>query len=82
MLMLQAQNQQIKDYAEILQTSKADDMTYDKETNTLQLQSLGMPIGNPVVIDECNIEDGVPVVDFTTITPDDSNKETDNVVEF
>ena len=46
---------------------------------------MGSPIGNPVVLDnnnDCECEDGVPVVDFTTIDPDDGDSEVDNVVEF
>lgn len=85
----QAQNEQMKVYVEQIKQltqyntlTKADNMTYNEETNTLQLQSMGMPIGNPVILEECDIEDGVPVVDFTTVNPDDGDKEVDNVIEF
>ena len=73
---------QIQQLAQYNALTKADNMTYDEETNTLQLQAMGMPIGNPVVFEECDLEDGVPVVDFTTIEPDDGDKEVNNVVEF
>lgn len=85
----QAQNEQMKVYIDQIQQlaqynalTKADNMTYDEDTNTLQLQSMGMPIGNPIKLEECNNEDGIPVVDFTTVEPDDGDKEVDNVVEF
>lgn len=73
---------QVQQLAQYNTLTKADNMTYDEETNTLQLQSMGMPIGNPVTLEDCNLEDGVPVVDFTTVEPDDGDKEVDNVVEF
>ena len=85
----QAMTEQMKVYIDQVQQlaqynaiSKADNMTYNEETNTLQLQSMGMPIGSPVKLEECNLEDGIPVVDFTTIDPDDGDKEVNNVVEF
>lgn len=91
LLQSQAQNEQMKVYAEQIQQlaqynaiTKADNIRYNEETKTAQLESMGAPIGREIVIgqDDCNCEEGVPVVDFTTIDPDDGNKEVDNVVEF
>mgnify|MGYP003304272039 FL=1 len=81
MLYIQAQNEQLKDYSEAIQTTKADNLTYNDKTNELQLQANGQPIGNPVILEECVSEDGVPSVDFTTIEKNDDGK-VDNVVEF
>ena len=85
----QATTEQMKVYVEQIHQltqyntlNKADNMTYDESTNTLQLQSMGNPIGNPVILEECDMEDGIPVVDFTTIEPDDGNSEVNNVVDF
>ena len=90
----QAQNEQMKAYAEQIQQlaqynaiTKADNIRYNEETKTAQLESMGAPIGREIVIgqDDCNCEEGVPVVDFTVIDPDDEtdeSKEVDNVVEF
>lgn len=81
MLYIQAQNEQLKDYSEIIQTTKADNMTYNEKTNELQLQSNGQPIGTPIVLEECDSEYGVPAIDFTTVEPE-GDSEVDNVVEF
>lgn len=88
----QAQNEEMKQYIDQIQQlaqynaiTKADNMKATEDENgnqVLQLQSMGMPIGNPVVLEECDLEDGIPVVDFTTIEPDDGDKEVNNVVEF
>lgn len=90
LLNVQAQNEQSKVYleqlqdaAEILMTTKGDSLYYDSETNELQLQANGEPISS-VTLEECNLEDGVPVVDFDNggEKPDDDDNEYDNVVEF
>jgi len=91
----QAQNEEMKQYADQLQQiaqynaiMKADNMkTFEDENGNkiLQLESMGSPIGQPVTLEDCNCEEGVPVVDFTVIDPDDGtneSKEVDNVVEF
>lgn len=97
----QAYMEQMKVYAEQLQTmgqaltlSKADNVTYNKETNKLQLQSMGRPIGNEVELSECTCdgtgggsgsgydEDGLPTVDFDPIieTTDDDDGAFDAVL--
>lgn len=84
-----AQIKALNDMSEIINATKADNLTYDGEK--LQLTSNGNKIGNSVDISSSdgNIKDGVPVVDFSNVTdfvtPDDTapeNKENDNVVEF
>lgn len=90
LLQSQAQNEQMKVYAEQIQQfvqynaiTKADNIRYNEETKTAQLESMGAPIGREIVIgqDDCNCEEGVPVVDFTTVEPE-GDTEVDNVVEF
>lgn len=84
-----AQIKALNDMSEIINATKADNLTYDGEK--LQLTSNGNKIGNSVNISSSdgNIKDGVPVVDFSNVTdfvtPDDTapeNKDNDNVVEF
>lgn len=92
LLASQSQAEQMKVYADQIQAlgqmfmvTKADNISYDNDTNTLQLQSMGSPIGQPVVIDDCECEEGIPVVDFNDMdpeTPDEPNQEIDNVVDF
>ena len=89
LLNVQAQNEQSKVYLEqinevanILMTTKGDSLHYDSETNELQLQSNGNAISS-VTLEECTMEDGVPVVDFSVIEPEEpENNEYNNVVEF
>ena len=90
LLAAQANTEQIKQYAtqiealgKMFMVTKADNVKYDDETNTLQLQSMGKPIGNPVIVgDDCECEYGVPVVEFSESQSEDSKVEIDNVVEF
>ena len=88
----QAYMKQVEEYAEQIKQltqyntiSKADNMKYDESANTLQLESMGMPIGDPVELPvgsgECPCEDGIPVVEFTAVEPE-GDTEVDNVVEF
>lgn len=83
-----AQIKALNDMANMFDDTKADNLIY--EDNKLQLTANGRKIGDSVNIQSCddNLEDGVPVVDFSNstdiVTPDDSmeNKDNDNVVEF
>ena len=83
-----AQIKALSDMNETMYDTKADNIVY--EDNKLQLTANGKKIGDSVNIQSCddNLEDGVPVVDFSNstdfVTPDDSaeNKNNDNVVEF
>lgn len=92
LIVLNSQMQALDDYMNVLDNEKADDIKYNEETNELQLLANGNEIGNKVTIksNECDcedLEDGVPVVDFGSIsggnTPsEDDEIEEDNVIEF
>ena len=91
MLESQSQNEQMKAYAEQIQAlgqmfmvTKADNIKLDEATGKLQLQSMGAPIGDSVIVgDEDCCEDGIPVVDFSVVEPESpDDEEVDNVVEF
>ena len=73
--------EQQKLYAEMIYATKADGLSYDKETNELSLTNNGTKLDS-VVLEECDLEDGVPVVDFSVIEPEDPSGEVNNVVEF
>ena len=65
--------------------NKADDISYNEDTNELQLLAGGNAIGNKITIKagDANLEDGVPVVDLNSSVSEDTNPEDDdNVVEF
>lgn len=64
--------------------NKADDISYNEDTNELQLLAGGNSIGNKVVVKaNVDLEDGVPVVDLSNSVGEDTNPEDDNnVVEF
>lgn len=76
----QSQLEQNKLYAQMIMATKADSIKYDKATNELSLIGNNRKLDS-VTLEDCECEDGIPVVDFTTIEPEDSD-EVDNVVEF
>lgn len=83
MMMQQALMEQQKEYAELIAYRKADNIAKDKETNEIYLTANGVEIGDRIKdSDTCTSEDGVPVVDFATIYPEDVDNSVDNVVEF
>lgn len=88
LIKLDSQIRAIDEMNQIVADSKADNIKYDESENTLQLLSGEKEIGNKVTLktSEVSLEDGIPVVDFGSISNDDnpSNEETedDNVVEF
>jgi hypothetical protein len=79
----QAQTEQLKLYADYLMTTKADSIKYNKETNELTLMGDSKKLDS-VVLEEsnCDCEEGVPVVDFSVIEPDEIPPELNNVIEF
>ena len=79
----QAQAEQLKLYADYLIMSKADSIKYDKETNELSLMGDGNKLDS-VTLEEndCECEEGVPVVDFNEDIEPVQPDEFDNVVEF
>lgn len=74
---------QIKTILEVNE-SKADNMVYDVEENSLQLTSGNEKIGDKVVLKSSaeSLEDGIPVVDFSLGAPVGPEEDSDNVVEF
>lgn len=67
--------EQIEELGKTFTLSKADNVKYDKKDNSLQLESMGNPIGDKVILSECNDtgsdgssnEDGLPTVDFNPV---------------
>lgn len=65
--------------------TKADDISYNEETNELQLLAGGNAVGTKVVVKaNTNLKDGVPVVDLNDYAGEDTNPDDDDdgVVEF
>lgn len=83
---IDAQLKAINETSIIMLDSKADNITYDQDSNALQLKSGDKLIGDKVIISNVNLdEDGLPVVDFTGVTKPGDDKEEDNsndVIEF
>lgn len=82
MLTTQAQAEQLKLYADYLDMTKVDEIKYDEDTNTISGLSNGRTVTTATLEEDCNCEDGIPVVDFSVIEPEDTDPEMDNVVEF
>lgn len=95
MLNNQANVEQIKFYAEQLTElgktftiTKADNMTYNKKENSLQLESMGYPIGDKVQLPECNGSpsadniNGIPTVDIDDIPTIDTDDDEFDTVFF
>lgn len=81
-----AQIKALADFGNALDAIKADNISYDKVSNELQLISNGTPIGDKVSIVSggTDLKDGVPVVDFertNTGEGDDPPSDTD-IIEF
>ncbi len=84
-LKMDAQMKYLNEMNQIIADNKADNIKYNENTNELQLLSGNKEIGNKVTLKNCDasLEDGVPVVDFNSVSDgDDSDEEDDNVVEF
>lgn len=85
-LKLDAQMKYLNEMNQIVADNKADNIKYNEATNELQLLSGDKEIGNKVTLKtgEEALEDGVPVVDFSSVVDEDtpSEDEDDNVVEF
>lgn len=82
---LDAQMRGLNDYAEMLESSKADNLIYDRNDETLQLSSNGVRVGDKVSIKDM-IDDGIPVIDLNADSGGGSNpddyEDYDDVVEF
>lgn len=78
----QAQAEQLNLLGNYLMMNKADNLTYDNQTNKLQLESMGKPIGDAVELTGCECdendssgggsESGFPTIDFDNPTNDGS----------
>ena len=84
---LDAQMKALDERNKVIADTKADNIKYNTDTNELQLTSNGNAIGDKVTINvnDAYLEDGIPVVDFGSISSGDSSTdeiEEDNVVEF
>lgn len=86
-IMTQAMVEAANEMNQYLYASKADDISYNEDTNEMQLLAAGNAIGSKVVIKTgaAELEDGVPVIDLNGIVGGDTTPEDDdddNVVEF
>ena len=89
-----AQIKALKDLANVIDSTKVDNLVYDDANDTLQLTAKGVGVGDKVSVKDM-LDDGVPVVDFDSEdgsnSDNDSDKEhgngcdcgcEDNVIEF
>ena len=86
LIKLDSQIRAIDEMNQVVADSKADNIKYNENDNSLQLLSGNKEIGNKVTLKsgDAALEDGVPVVDFNNVSDEDipSEEEEDNVVEF
>lgn len=88
LIKLDAQMRGLNEYMDVLDSSKADNIKYNENENSIQLLSGDKEIGNKVTLKtggDTSLEDGVPVVDFNSASSGDSSADEDeetNVVEF
>lgn len=86
LLVMNAQIKAIDEMNQIVADSKADNIKYNESENSIQLLSGDKEIGNKVTLKngDAALEDGVPVVDFNSVSSGDAptEDEDDNVVEF
>lgn len=92
LIKLDAQTKMLGEYAEFLNQTRVDNLLYNDDNETLQLQANGSPVGSPVSVRDM-LDDGIPVVDMDSISGDSTGGSTagdcgcdcgceDNVVEF
>lgn len=84
---MDAQIKSLKEIGNTLNDTKADDISYNKESNELQLLASGREIGKKVVLNtSCeSVKDGIPAVDFNKADVYDSDNvmgAKNNVIEF
>lgn len=88
LIVMNAQIRALDEMNQLIVDTKADNIKYNTDTNELQLTSNGKEIGDKVTINtnDTSLEDGIPVVDFGSIsggdTPSEDEDEDNNVVEF
>lgn len=82
---LDAQIKALNETSSIISNAKADDLSYNENTNELQLMSGDTPIGSKVVLSAAYDEEGMPSVDFDKVAGGDNSEDEDNsndVIEF
>lgn len=83
MLKQQSILEQQKEYAEMIAYEKADGIAKDKETNEIYLTSNGVKIGQGIVDEVCDGENGVPAIEFASSEENQDNENVvNNVAEF
>lgn len=77
LIKLDAQMRAIDEMNKVIADTKADNIKYNTDTNELQLTSNGNAIGDKVIINtgDASLEDGIPVVDFSSASGDDTPSE-------
>lgn len=84
-LTLQSRAEHLEAVADKINATKIDNLEYDKDTNTLTGYADGVEVDKVELEDasDCGCEEGVPVVDFTVVEPEEPVENVvDNVVEF
>lgn len=69
---------------ESIMECKADNIKYNEDTNELQLLSGENEIGNKVTlkVNDSDLEEGVPIVDFGSMSGGSDDTDNDDIVEF
>lgn len=84
LIKVDAQMKMLNDMNETMLITKADDISYEEDQ--IQLVADGKKIGRAIRVKSCddNLEDGIPVVDFSQISNSGSSDEeqVNNVIEF
>lgn len=81
-LTIQSRAEYLEAVADKINTTKIDNIEYDKDTNILTGYADGVEVDS-VELEGSECEDGVPVVDFTVVEPEEPDKNiVNNVVEF
>lgn len=63
LIKIDAQMRGLNDYLNVIDNNKVDSLVYDEKSDTLQLSSKGVGVGNKVSVRDM-IDDGVPVVNL------------------
>lgn len=87
LIKMDAQIKAIDAMNQVIINEKADDLSYNEDTNELQLMSGTNEIGKKVTIKigTDSLKDGIPVIDFSNTVDGDTSvdePDDDNVVEF
>ena len=87
LIKLDAQMRGMDEYLNVLDSNQVDNLVYNENEDTLQLSANGVGVGDKVALKlgKEDLKDGVPVVDFGSMSGEDApveEDEDDNVVEF